>query len=40
MYLTVLHMIMIGRSKKNERLHGMTINGVLLYVNVSPKKII
>ena len=35
-YLTVLHMI--GRSKMNDRLHGMTPSGMLLDVSVSSKK--
>ena len=29
---------MIGSSKMNERLHDMTLNGMLLDVGVSPKK--
>jgi hypothetical protein len=35
MYLVVLYMI--GRSKMNEMLHDMTLNGVLFNVGVSPK---
>ena len=35
MYLIILHMI--GRSKMNERLHGMTPKQVLLDVSEPPK---